>query len=252
MRRKENCNGFNQLFKGGEVDIQSIAAHNVNVNVGKTQQGGTNLILFGSITEQLDFERSGKDNTGLGRWTGMKLQGKGIRTRAVCRCNPCMNSKLNSGASYQQHRHFFITQQKDDSCLRKQFREDLVKQLEKWREEGDRIIVCMDANENMYKKSIGKAQTNKDGLNMVEVVGEFTGKKIGATSFRGSKPINGIWAITDIGVTHLCVMPAGFDIGDHQMFVVDLQEDTITGITPFRVKQFTSHRLNTKASSGAT
>jgi hypothetical protein len=35
----------------------------------------------------------------------------------------------------------------------------------------------MDANEDIYKKSIRKALTNKEGLNMVEVVGEFTRKK---------------------------------------------------------------------------
>ncbi len=60
-------------------------------------------MLFGPITEQLDFERSGKDNTGLGRWTVMTLQGDGVRTRIVCGYNPCRNGKLNSGTSYQQH-----------------------------------------------------------------------------------------------------------------------------------------------------
>jgi len=44
------------------------------------------------------------------------------------------------------------------------FRDDLVKQLEKWRAEGDRLIVCMDANENIYSKSIGKKLTNSMGL----------------------------------------------------------------------------------------
>jgi hypothetical protein len=71
---------------------------------------------------------------------------------------------------------------------------------------------------------------------MVEVVGEFTGEKIGATFFRGSKPIDGIWATKDIGVTLLCIMPARFDTGDPQIIVVELQEDTITGTALFRVK----------------
>jgi hypothetical protein len=119
MRHRAYCNGFNQLFKGGGAAIQSIVAHNVHENFGKTQQSGTSLIIFGPITEQLDFERSGKDNTGLGGWTVMTLQGKGIRTRIVCGYNPCGNSKLNSRMSYQQNLHFFITQQKDLSCPRK-------------------------------------------------------------------------------------------------------------------------------------
>jgi hypothetical protein len=146
--------------------------------------------MFGPITKQLDFERSEKDSTGQGRWTVMTLQGKGIRTRVVFRYNLFGNSKLNSRASYQQHRHFFITQQKDLTCPKKWFRDDLVKQLEERREEGDSILVCMDMNKDIYKEKIGKVLTNKDGLNMVEIVGEFTGKKIGATFFRGSKPID--------------------------------------------------------------
>jgi hypothetical protein len=37
-----------------------------------------------------------------------------------------------------------------------------MEQLEEWGEEDDRIIVCMDANKDVYKKLIGKALTNKD------------------------------------------------------------------------------------------
>ena len=65
-------------------------------------------------------------------------------------------------------------------------------QLVKWRQQGDRLIVCLDANEDIYKKSIGKTLTDTSGLAMKEVVGEFTGKRLGATHFRGSKPIDGL------------------------------------------------------------
>ena len=66
MKHRKNINGFNQLFKGGEAAIQSIVAHNVHKNVGQVQQGGTSLILFGHLTDQLDHNESGKDPTGLG------------------------------------------------------------------------------------------------------------------------------------------------------------------------------------------
>ncbi len=87
---------------------------------------------------------------------------------------------------------------------------------------------------------------------MSEVVGDFTGKKIGPTFFRGSKPIDGIWATPDITIAHACIMPAGFGVGDHRLFVVDFQEESLVGTAPFRIKRFASRRLNTKASSGAT
>ena len=80
--------------------MQSIVAHNEHKNVGKVQQGGTSLILFGQLTEQLDHNESGKDPTGLGRWTVMTLKGEGIQTRIICGYNPCRNTKLKSGTSY--------------------------------------------------------------------------------------------------------------------------------------------------------
>ena len=83
----------------------------------------------------------------------------------------------------------------------------------------DRLVVCMDANENICKKYIGQPLTSVEGLNMQAVVGEFTGKKIGPTFFKGSKPIDRVWATNDLIVTHACVMPAGFDVGDHHIII---------------------------------
>jgi hypothetical protein len=179
--------------------------------------------MFRPLTDQLDFNENGKDDTGLGCWSVMTVQGDGAQTRIVCGYNPCSNSKLNSSTTYQQHRRYFVTQQKDLFCPRVRFSQDLVKVLKKWREEGDRLIVCIDTNEDVYKKSIGRTLTDREGLNMVEAVGEFTGKKIGPTFFWGSKPIDGIWTTTDIIVTHACLMPAGFGVGDHRLFVIDMQ-----------------------------
>jgi hypothetical protein len=90
-------------------------------------------MMFGPIMDQLNFETSRKDNTGLGRWTVMTLQGDRVQTHIVCGYNPCGNGKLNSSISYQQHRQYSMTHKKDLSCPRKQFCEDLIKRLEEWR-----------------------------------------------------------------------------------------------------------------------
>ena len=82
--------------------------------------------------------------------------------------------------------------EKDRTCPRTRFKNDLLAQLRKWREQGDWLIVCMYANEDIYRKSIGKALTMSEDLQMIEAVGNYTGKKIGATFFRGKKPIDGV------------------------------------------------------------
>jgi hypothetical protein len=104
--------------------------------------------------------------------------------------------------------------------------------LRKWRADGNRLIVCLDANKDIYKKSISKAQTGVNVLSMKEVVGEFTGRKVGPTFFRGSKPIDGVWATADIKISNTYIMPAGYGIGDHCMFIVDLVLSSLIGKTP--------------------
>jgi hypothetical protein len=122
----------------------------------------------------------------------MTLKGDGVQTRVVCGYNPCYNKNPDSSTSYQQHRRYFITKKGNLTCPKIKFREDLVAQLKKWREEGDQLIVCLDANEHIYKKSIGWALPNIKGLAMQEVVGAFTHQPVGPTFFRGSKPIDGV------------------------------------------------------------
>eukprot|EP00956_Cyclotella_meneghiniana_P004926 scaffold6070_cov41-Cyclotella_meneghiniana.AAC.5 len=207
------------------------------------------MVLFGQLIEQYDFEASGREDSGLGRWVVMVFRGEnGITTRIVCGYNPCYNRKKQSKtSSYQQARRYYITKEKDLTCPRKRFRDDLINQLVQWREEGDRLIVCLDAiNEDIYSKEIGRQLTAADGLGMNEVVGEYTGSKLGATYFRGTKPIDGVWATNDLQVVGACVMPAGYGIGDHRLFVVDFRIDSMVGVTPPKIVRLAARRLNTK------
>ncbi len=86
---------------------------------------------------------------------------------------------------------------------------------------------------------------------MQERVGEFTSKKIGPTFFQKSKPIDGIWATSDLIITqHACMMPAGFGVGDHRIFVIDFQELSMVGLAPFQLQPYSAWHLNTKVLSG--
>ena len=76
------------MFRGGEAEIPSIAAHNFHENVGRIKEGGTSMLPYGPLVDQYNFEQSGKDDTGLGRWVVMISQGsKGIKTRIFCGYN---------------------------------------------------------------------------------------------------------------------------------------------------------------------
>lgn len=78
------------------------------------------------------------------------------------------------------------------------------------------------------------------------MVGDHTGRPLGATFFRGSKPIDAVWTTPDLEVVGACVMPAGFGVGDHRMFVVDFRVESLVGAAPPKIVCVSSRRLNTK------
>ena len=139
----------------------------------------------------------------------------GIVTRVVCGYNTYYNKKKQSQTSYQQQRRYFIQKEKDRTCPRKRLREDPIKQLPKWRENGDRLIVCMDTNKNIYSKAIGKTLTKADGLGMKEAISSFA-----------------VWHMPDVIVTGACVMPTGYGFGDPRLLAINFLISSLVGLAP--------------------
>lgn len=93
---------------------------------------------------------------------------------------------------YQQARQYFITKEKNLTCLRTRFKQDLTRQLKKWRQDGDQLLVALDANEDIYQKTMGSLLMEQAGLDVREVMGKFTRFHLGPTYFCGSKPIDSV------------------------------------------------------------
>jgi hypothetical protein len=84
---------------------------------------------------------------------------------------------------YQQHRQHLINKLNDDTCPRLRFREDPLRKMKQWCRKGERLILCLDANKNIYMGELGRQLMDLHGLGMKEVVGEFTARKLRATYF---------------------------------------------------------------------
>jgi hypothetical protein len=69
---------------------------------------------------------------------------------------------------------------------------------------------------------------------MIEAVGRYTGKKIGPMYFWCQLPIDGIWTTPDVMVSNACIMLAGYGIGDHRLFIIDLHTASLVGPGPPR------------------
>ncbi len=154
--------------------------------------------------------------------------------------------KKGFGHSVPATPQYLINKLKDDTCSHAWFQEDLLCHMKKWRKEGKRLILCIDANKNIYRGELGQQSTDLDGLGMKEVVGEFTAKQLGATYFQGSKPIDGIWATGNLTVANACMMPVGFGVGDHQLFVIDFATTMLVGLGLHAIIHSVLCCLNTK------
>jgi hypothetical protein len=92
------------------------------------------------------------------------------------------------------------------------------------------VLSCVPTQtKNIYWGELGRQLTDLDGLGMKEVVGEFTARQLRATYFQGSEPINGIWATGNLMVSNACMMPVGFRVGNHQLFVINFVTPTLVG-----------------------
>ena len=84
--------------------MRSVVGSNVHERGGgRVQQGGTSMLMYGTLIDQYDFEALGKDNRGFGRWVHMVLRDDNItKIRIACGYNPYQSNKKASGSSYQQ------------------------------------------------------------------------------------------------------------------------------------------------------
>eukprot|EP00956_Cyclotella_meneghiniana_P010715 scaffold14988_cov36-Cyclotella_meneghiniana.AAC.2 len=252
--RHKDCrrHGITQLFDGGESLVRGSWSCNVNEDLDqfisrRTQEGGTGMLVFGETASLYNSSNSGFDSTGLARYTYSEIKGEeGYSTMILVGYVPCKNSSPHNGTSYQQQRRYFVKKEGVDVCPRQRLLEDLKGIVSQWREEGKRVVVMLDANEDVYKGKFGRMLTETDGLDMVETVLESTKNKLGATYFRGSKPIDAIWASKDLTIVGAGAMPVGFGIGDHRLMWVDLTTESMVGFNPQPVKHPKARRLNSR------
>ena len=168
----------------------------------------------------------------------------GFNTIIITAYNPCKNKNMNFGTTYQQQRRYLITKKKDLTCPLIVFRQDLIKQLQKWRAAGEKIILFMEHNKHMILGALGKALADRGRLDLREAIIQHMSKSPGAMFFRGSKPIDRLWVSSNIDISNACMMPFGYGVGDHCSFILDVPIELLVGIDPVKIVCPASCRLN--------
>jgi hypothetical protein len=132
FRHKDNKNDLKQMFQC-KLTCTAVSAHNIHEAkcAGRVQEEGTGTICFGDSVGYI--KKMGRDDKGLGRWCWVLLGGNnGHNMQIITAYNPCKNKNVNSGTSYQQQCHYFITKKKDLTCPLILFCKHLVRQIKQW------------------------------------------------------------------------------------------------------------------------
>ena len=218
---------------------RSCSGHNVHERFSIKQQGGTFLAAMPQVGETV--VEMGKDETGLGRWCWMKLTGQLVSTRVIVAYQPCVTRKLATSATLSQQKRYWRSNG-NYTCPRKLFRSQLLAQLRTWRDQGDKLLLMLDGNENMQQGPLMRALQGEDLL-MRDVVSHRCSEPSPATFIRGSRQIDAMWVTPDLQINRACFLPFNFAMGDHRGLVVDISQTSLLGKPSHRISRPTGRRL---------
>ena len=137
---------------------------------GNTQQiGGTATIITEGLTTYI--KERGEDERGMGRWSWMTLSSDDEKHKVsiLTLYHPCNSSERMLGsAKMQQLRHLRKHYKKDTSTPHQAFQNDLKAQIQKFKKNGNEIIIMGDFNQDITQNTtltmLLKAEGLKDAI----------------------------------------------------------------------------------------
>ena len=165
-------NNMGSWFKGREKR-KFATAHNIHdPNKSKYQPGGTGVMIRGPMAQ---YARHGsQDPRKLGRLCSYVFWANpSHKFRVVVAYNICTGKPEGLQRQYQQITRF-CQNNNIDMTPTELFRQDFAAQCGKWRKEGDRLIITMDANEHTMDGEL-RGMLEAEGVGLVE----FSHKKLG-------------------------------------------------------------------------
>ena len=188
----------------------------------RSQYGGTAILAMNDIVPRIN--QTGHDDSGLGRWSWFKIQGKHRSTirivSAYCPCQPSSTSETGLHTVFAQH---LRSNAKDPIAS---FWDDLHACLKQWVDVGDKLIVCGDWNCSVVGEKITEFMTD---LSLREVLTYRHGDTPPATYQRGSVSIDGIFVSSDFLGCKGGYLEFGATPGDHRGLWIDVPQTALLG-----------------------
>ena len=205
-------------WKGGHTSIKAFNKEDITSTI--YQPGGCMIASVNSVKRKIIG--CGVDTRRLGRWAWTRYQGKHeLSVRVITAYRP--GDHAGAHTVFSQQRSYFDnlddTRHPRDSML-----EELGEAIKSWQEEGDSIILLMDANENVSNDNMNDFF---DELGMKEAILDrhHDQQDYQPTYHRGRDPIDGIFVSNHLDIEAAGYLPFGDSPSDHRGLWVKIKED---------------------------
>ena len=232
---------FNERMRTGSWEhMRTSTAYNKHEFTARAQYGGTATVCLDQLAHRTGG--TGADERGLGRWSWILLRGKhNLNTRIVTAYQPnaTMYTKCLGSVFKQQERYFLLNNIDDDPVA--MFRKELCACLLKWIRKGERIILMIDANEDVRDGPLSKRLRELGLISPIQT--KFGSLNMPPTYHRGSVPIDAIFVSPSVCVDKTGMLEFGNGPGDHRAIFIDVHQQYIIGEDPYKIHRQQARRL---------
>jgi hypothetical protein len=232
---------FERIFGKFKATRSCLAYNKTEIAITKKlQPGGVGVLAADDVVHRIIEQ--GRDESGLGRWAWLLLQGRrGVKIRVISVYRPCDS---NGPESVNQQHQRFLTKKRRLEEPREALYVDLYDEVSAWIEAGDQIIIGIDANEDVRT---GRTDEFFRAFGMKEaILTRHQERSPPATNNRNNsrEPIDGLWVTPG-----LKAVAAGYEAfgegcpSDHRALWADFTYEDAFGHSPPPLIAPTARRL---------
>ena len=237
-------NQFLPLLAPGTM-TKGISAHNRHENIQRNQTGGTAIAGIGRICDVI--KEVGLDDSGLGRWSWIKLGTGSHVTRVLSAYLPQKPGRNARGRTvWEQHSRYFEAKgdMRYPSTI---FVEDLLNILQKWIQNGEHVLLAMDANQDVYTGYLA-SKLKERPYNMTCMMADALGEQVPNSHFSGTRKISTFFGTPGIVTGHAMCYPHWFGIGDHRVLLLEFSAKAAFNGSYPKIASPSARTLNCKIS----
>ena len=232
-------NSINELTRGWfEQQRVAVGYNQKDRSCGNYQPGGVGIITQGEAA--LRHIKSTQDPKKLGRWISTLYRGKNNKKlRVVSIYCPIHTTQFGNKKVYCQQQRALIQMGISEPTW-KVYWEDLWKEVDKWLEDGENLIIGGDWNRDIREKKFLEEFQRR---NLKPAVTGKHGNEGPETYNNGSKPIDEIFITPAIEVTASGYLEHGKSVGDHRPIWVEISKESAFGSVLPDLPSFKARKL---------